>query len=324
MSSNFTGLVSNGVPIFGNGIPATKGRVFFVDYGNGSDSYDGLDITRPFKTVAVALGQCTTNNYDVICLIGSSTHTLTAMLDVSINRVAIIGLDNSPGRRYGQRQKVSLGVTTAATDIATIKNTGVGNVYMNIKFMNANTVDEGLYCVADGGEYAQWLNCEMYKSTDLDEDGAAELLCNADSAEYINCTIGSNVDAVTATGARPCVLLSRETLTGKVCRDTSFRNCLFWRKAGAVGNFFVYGSGATDVERMLLFENPIFFNTKLAASTPAQTIGMGASQTEGYVLVTNPALVGSATSLSTTAGVFAIGPDPSGAAATMGISIQCS
>lgn len=328
MLSNVTnyqnGISSYGMPVFGNGVPLTKGNVYFVDYGNGSDGYSGMSLNQPLKTIAAAYGKCTTNNFDVIALMGSSTHTLTEMLTISKNRITIMGIDGSPGRYYGQAAKVSLGVTTAATDIATILNTGVRNVFHNIKFMNSNTVTEGIYCFAEGGEYTQLINCEIYKSTDLDVTGAAELVMNGDSAQVIGCTIGSNVNAISGAIIRPCVLVSRETITGKAARDVLFKDCYFWRNCGNAANRFVYGANANDVERMMIFDNCKFFNTKLAAATPAQTIAFGASQTEGYVLCVNPVSIGSATALSTTTGVYAIGPDPSSAAATMGIAIQCS
>jgi len=326
MLSNFpNGITSFGMPIFGNGIPATKGNVYFVDYGSGNDNYEGTDMDKPLKTLAYAYGKCTTNNYDVIVLMGSSTHTLTSMLTIAKNRVTIIGLDGSPGRYYGQAAKVSLGVTTTATDIGTIKNTGVRNVFHNIKFINENTVAEGLYGVVEGGEYAQYMNCEFYKSTDLDVTGAAELVMNGDSAQLIGCTIGSLANQLSGAIIRPCILITKGLAgTGKVARDVVLKDCYLWRNCGNAANRFVYGANAADVERMMIFDNCKFINNPLALATPAQTIAFAASLTVGSVLCINPASIGAATALSTTTGVFAIGPDPSSAAATMGIAIQCS
>jgi len=325
MSSNFTGLISNGIPIFGDGIPATRGKVFFVDYGNGSDNQDGESIETPFKTLATAYGQCTTNNFDVICLMGNATHVLTSMLTIAKNRITIIGIDGSPGRYYGQAAKVELGVTTEATDIGTILNTGVRNVFRNIKFMNSNTVAQGIYTVVEGGEYAQYLNCEIYKETDTETTGAAELVMNGDSAQLIGCTIGSLANQLVGAIIRPCVLMTKAIAgAGKVARDVLFKDCYFWRNCSDVANRFVYGANATDIERMMVFDDCKFINNPLALATPAQTIAFGATLTVGRVLCINPASIGSATALSTTTGVFAIGPDPAAAAATMGIAIQCS
>ena len=280
-----------------------------------------------FLTVATAYAKTVTGRNDVIVL-SPDTHTLTSMLSITKDRVHIVGA-NIIDRYYGQRAKVDITATSGATNIATIQITGQGCSLTGLKIRNYSTVAEGLYALADGGEYTQIRACELYKATDLNEDGAAELLCNGDSSQYIGCTIGNTVDAITATGARPCVLFNRETITGKVARDTLFKDCIFQRKAGAAGNFFMYGSGATDIERMCLIEDCKFFNTKLAGATPAQSVGFGASQTQGYVLLVNPYSVGSATALSTTTGVFAIGPDcgadaTSEGSAQMGIAIQCN
>lgn len=282
--SNFpNGISSMGIPLVA-GVPTSKGNVFFVDYGAGNDSNSGTDTKNAFKTIEYALSRCVTNNYDVIVLMGSSAHALSAMLDVSINRVSIVGLDGSLNRRYGQRQRITLGVTTAATDLAVMQNTGVGNVFTNIKFDSSNTVDESLYAVVEAGEYAEYNNCEIYKSTDLDVTGAAELVCNGDSAQFNNCYIGSTANAISGAIIRPCVLLTREIVSGKVCRDVSFRNCIFARKCGHADNNFIYGLNAASVERMLLIENCTFWNAKLGTA-PDEAIEFGADQTDGSVFV---------------------------------------
>lgn len=278
-------------------------------------------------TVESAYSRAVSGRNDVIVL-SPDTHTLSSMLSITKDRVHIMGA-NIIDRYYGQRAKVDLTATTGATNIATIQITGQGCSLTGLKVRNYSTVAEGLYALADGGEYTQIRACELYKATDLNEDEAAELLCNGDGSQYIGCTIGNTVDAITATGARPCVKFNRETITGKVARDVMFKDCILQRKAGATGNFFMYGSGATDIERMCLIEDCKFFNTKLAGGTPAQTVGFGAALTVGYVLLVNPYSVGSATALSTTTGVFAIGPDCGADATTegsaqMGIAIQCN
>lgn len=314
------GLASFGVPLMGGGgIPAVAGDVFFVDYGNGDDGVGkkSNSAKRPFKTIAKAYSLATTNKDDLIVLMGNSTHTLTAMLDVSKNRVHFVGMDGTV-RRYGHNAKVSLGVTTAATDIATVQNTGVRNTFHNIKFLNSNTVTEGIYCFADGGEYTVMSFCELYKDTDLDQTGAAELLCNADSAQYYGVTIGSLVNAISGAILRPCVKLNRETLTGKVARDVTFENCLFWRKAGNAANTFISAPGATDVERMLWVRNSTFINAKLAGAAPDECIKT-AAQTEGQVLAENCISINN-TKISTSTGVLLTGAVPT--YATSGIAIQ--
>ena len=319
--TNFpNGISSMGIPLMGSGIPATPGKVMFVDYGNGSDgvSEKALSASRAWKTLDKAVNAATTNKDDVICLVGNSTHTLTEMLTVSKNRLHFVGLDG--GMRYcGQNAKVSLGVTTAATDIGTILNTGVRNTFQNIKFINENTVAEGIYCFVDGGEYTIINGCEIYKSTDLDQTGAAELVMNGDSSLVINSVIGSNVNAISGAIIRTNVLFTAGlAAAGKVARDVKFENCTFWKKAGNVNNRYMYGANATDIERMLHVKDCLFFNTKLASALPAQCVAFGAEQTDGFCLLDNCVSINN-TKLSTTTGVYIQGAVPT--YATSGISV---
>jgi hypothetical protein len=317
--TNFpNGISSFGVPVLGGGFPATTGKVFFVDYTNGSDGNSGKSPTKAFKTVAKAYESTTTNKDDVIALIGSASHVLTEMLTVSKSRVHFVGLDPT-GRYYGQNAKLSLGVTTAATDIGTILNTGIRNSFTNIKFTNANTVTEGIYCFVEGGEYTVINGCEIYKETDLDQTGAAELVMNGDSCQVLNSTIGSLANAISGTIIRANVLMTKGIAgEGKVSRDVIFDNCLFWKKAGHVNNRFIYGANADDAERMLLIRNSVFFSQKLSTAVPAQCVAFAAEQTAGYVLIDNCSSIGN-TKLSTTTGIYITGAVPT--YATSGIAV---
>jgi hypothetical protein len=320
--TNFpNGISSFGIPQFGGGIPSTFGTPYFVDYRNGSDGNRGLDTTRSFKTYSKAVAAATTNANDIILIDGDSEVVETAMVTVSKNRLHTIGLNGVPGR-YGAGGRISVGVTTAATDIATILNTGVRNTFEGLKVSNSNTVTEGLYSFADGGEYTRMSFCEIYKSSKLNVTGAAELLCNADSGQYYFCTFGSNVNAISGAILRPAVLMTRETIAGKVARDTSFYGCLFLRKCGNTGNRFIYGANANDIERMCLIENSVFWNDKLATQTPAQNVAFGATLTTGYVLLKDCASIGAATAMSTTTGVYIIGYTPDATGAAAGIATQ--
>lgn len=320
--TNFpNGISSFGVPVMGGGIPATPGSFLFVDYTNGDDgiSVKSNSSRRPFKTVAMAYSKATTNKDDVIVLQGNASHVLTEMLTVDKNRVHFIGMDGTSGRLYGQNAKIHLGVTTAATDIGTILNTGIRNSFQNIKVTNANTVAQGIYSFVEGGEYTLLNACEIYKETDLDVTGAAELVMNGDSAQVINCTIGSTANAISGAIVRANVLVTAGVAgAGKVARDVILKGCKFWKRASHVNNRFVYGANATDVERMLLIEDSVFFNTKLAAALPAQCVAFGAEQSQGFVLIRNCSSINS-TKLSTTTGVYIDGAVPT--YATSGIAV---
>jgi hypothetical protein len=322
--TNFpNGLTSFGIPLLGGGmIPTSAGTIYFVDYGNGSDANPGTNINKPLKTVEYAYSLATSGADDIIALMGSSTHVLSAMLDVSKSRVHFVGIDGTNGRMYGQNAKISLGVTTAATDVFCMKNTGTRNSFTNIKFISNNTVAESLYCVGEGGEYALYTNCEIYKSTDLDVTGSAELVLNGDSAQFIGCTIGSLADARVGAIIRATVLLTAGLVgVGKVTRDCVFRDCLFWIQAANAANRFVYGANANDVERMLLFSNCGFINNLAGAGTPGQAIAMGASLTTGNIILDPTCFGTKITKMSTTTGVLVTGPAP---AAGQGIAVNAA
>lgn len=310
----------------------TAGRVFYVA---DPDDYDEENFqrlkeiflvdpngqTRFFTSLSEAYAATESNNNDVIVLDGNSTHELSAMLTVSNSRVHFVGLDWLLGirRKYGQSSKVNLGVTTAATDIATLKVTGVRCSFRGIKFTNANTVTEGIYCVADGGEYTYFENCEMYKSTDLDQTGAAELVANGDSSHYKDCYIGSTVNAISGAIIRPCVLLTASVVG--TARDVTFEGCIFARKFGNSANRFIYGAGDI-MERLCLIDNCIFWGAALSSAVPAQNVAFSVAQTVGSVLLNNCAAVNAGTAMSTTTGVFVNGPVP--AADTTGIALQAT
>jgi hypothetical protein len=309
--TNFpNGITSFGIPLMGSAMPLGLTQVFFVDYGNGSDgvSTKANSASRPWKTIDKALDAVTTNKNEGIALMGSSTHTLTEMLDVSKNRVHMFGYDPG-GRMYGQNAKVSLGITTAATDIGAIKNTGVRNSFRNIKFISNNTKDESLYTVVEAGEYAVYDFCEMYKSTDLNVTDAAELLMNGDSAVVANCTIGSNANALSGAVIRPCVMLAKGLGgSGKVSRDVTFIGCEFWRWAANTANAFVWWTSATDVERKLEFRNCLFNVTKKSTAVPAVAIGGTHALTAGEVLLTGYTAENGCTAMATQVGVFSCLP----------------
>ena len=311
----------------------TFGRVFVVMNSSNTDEENYTRIqdvfppdpngqVRFFTSLASAYDATESNNNDVIVLDGNSTHTLTAELDISKNRVHIVGMDYLMGlrRRYGHSSKISIGITTDET-ISAIKITGVRCSLRGVKVMSSNTEAESIFAVADGGEYT-YMDCvEIFKSTDVAVAGAADLLCNGDSSHYRRCYIGNTATAISATGARPCVLFNRETITGKVARDVTFEDCIFARKCGSVNNTFFYGSGATDIERLNYVKGCLFYNNLLASADPDEGIEFASSQTEGSMILSGGCASVSTTKLCGTTGVFSA--DPAGSAQG-GESIQMS
>lgn len=276
---------------------------------------------RLFTTVAAAYDAAITNSHDVIALAGNGAHALTSMLTITKNRIHFIGLagrvrSNSYG--LGTRARMTLGSSTVAADIAVMQNTGVGNTFTGIKFDSSSTEDLSLYTVAEGGEYAIYDNCEFYKSTDLDQTAAAEVLNNGDSAQWLNCVFGSTANIIADDKIRPNMLLSA-TLTGKKCRDNVISHCLFLVKAAGTEAVRIYGANATDVERMLLVENSVFLSNALGAATPAHAVGFGAAQTQGTVLLKNCSSVDHVVMAQASVGIYVDGAVPT--FATAGVSV---
>jgi len=291
------------------------GNIWYVDYRNGNDNDSGDSWERAFKTYSKAISSAVSNNNDIILIDGDSTVAESAMVTISKNRVHTIGVNGALGH-YGQGAKISIGATTAATDIACIKNTGVRNTFTGIKVISNNTVAEGLYAFAEGGEFSRFFNCEFYKSEDLDDAGAAEILLNGDSAMFYNCTIGSTANE---TGNIRANVLCSATLSGKKLRDCYFENCLFFGKADDTDKVFVYGANATDVERMLMLKDCTFINNTLAAGVPAHAVGFGAAQTQGVVFLKNCSSVNCTIMAQAAVNIYVDGAVPT--FATSGVSV---
>jgi len=261
-----------------------------------------------YSTVALANTAITTWQNDMVVL-SPDTHTLTSMLDLSKNRVHLVGADFRDGIGMWARAKLYIGSTVAATDIAVVKNTGVGNTFTSIKFYSDNDVAEGLYTFAEGGEYTVVNHCEFYKSTDLDETGAAEILNNGDSAQWLNSTIGSSANIIADDKIRANMLVTA-TLSGKKCRDNYIDNCLFLSKSAWVEHIDIYGANATDVERMLYVKDSLFMSNILGAATPAVAVGFGAAQTEGAVILKNCTSVDHTLMAQASVGIYVDGAVP--------------
>lgn len=275
------------------GLPLTTGNVYYVipssdsNYKEFYDKYqktyqDGTQAVH--NTISSAYSAVTSNRHDIIFLSANAAHAQTSILDISKNRVHFVGMSMRGGSLgMGARTRITMGVTTSASDIAVMKNTGVGNTFSNLKFDSSNTKDESLYAVVEAGEYSIYRSCEFYKSSDLDDAGASELALNGDSAQFINCYIGSTANE---TGnIRANVLCTGGIVSGKKLRDCHFIDCFFAGKADDTDKNFVYGANATDVERALTFKGCTFFNNPLGAGTPAVAVEFGAAQTEGAVFI---------------------------------------
>ena len=294
-------------PIPGALLPYCTGNYYFVNYGTGRDTPNAGTFKSPLKTIAYAYAKVISSNDDCIVLMGSSTHVLTATLTVSKNRVTIVGLDGGIGTRFGQNAKIEIGVVAAQT--GTLINTGIRNRFINLKVINDNSATGDHYCVIEGGEYAQYKNVEMYKSTFLTTAGACEFVSNGDSTTLENCTIGSLANQITTAVRRPCILFTAGIAgAGLVTRELRVYNSMFLRYCGNAAQVFMYAGAGGDIERLAYFENCQFIN-----NTTGTTM---TNMIESSVTANVTKIATSATNSK----VFSIGT--TGAAAAGGLAVQ--
>lgn len=292
------------------------GNIYYVDYRNGADINDGTSWKKALRTYGEAIDRVTSNNNDIIFIDGDSQVVESSMVTVSKNRVHTIGWNGTPGI-MGQGARIACTATSGATNLASVKNTGVRNTFTGIKIESGMTIDESLYAHIEAGEFTRYFRCSFYKSSDLDNAGAAELVLNGDTAMFYDCCIGSTVNE---TGnIRPNVLVTGEIVSGKKCRDAYFENCIFLAKADDTDKVMVYGANATDVERLFYMKDCLFYNTVLASGVPAHAVGFGAAQTEGSVILKNCTSVNCTIMAQSAVGIYVDGAVPT--FGTSGVSV---
>jgi len=303
-----------------NGIPLTTGNVYYViptadsNYIEFFARYQKtyLDGTLAVhSTIASAYSAVTSNRHDIIVLSANAAHVQTSMLSIAKNRVHFVGLNmRAGGYGLGARTRITIGVTTAVTDLGVLQNTGVGNTFRNIKTDSSNTLTQGLYSIVEAGEYAMYENCEFYLSSQLSATGGAEVANNGDSAQWIKCTFGSSANETVGSIIRPCMTVSGGIVSGKKLRDNIIDDCLFLTKSAATNRVDIYGANATDVERMLLVKNSVFLSNILGSATPAHAVGFGAAQTQGTVLLKNCTSVDHTVMAQASVGIYVDGAVP--------------
>ena len=299
-------------PLFVGGMPvgfrlpaAFDNKVFYVDADNGADGRTGLTPEKAFKTPEAGYAALRTNKHDILVFSANGSHTLADELIVDKNRVHFVSADFG-GRHYGQATKLNLGVTTGVA-IAAIKNTGIRNSFHGLKITNSDTLSTSLYGVAEAGEFSLWEFCEILKTTDLDQTGAAELLHNGDSCKFVSCAVGNGI--YTPTVARQNVLFTRETVTGKVARDVTFVDCYFINRAGATTLVNLRFTG-NDVERLFLMDRCKFVAVKTSPQTQARVCGVASALTDAELILDRCIVQNISKTGSNTDGVFTSSPAP--------------
>ncbi|MEA3430201.1 MAG: hypothetical protein U9R08_02930 [Nanoarchaeota archaeon] len=255
------------------------GRVFWVmntsDQGyekfkNEHPAYldeAGGVIEAVYNSASAGYAAMTSNQNDLCIFGGHGTHTLTSMLTISKNRCNFMGADGG-GRQTGHGAKLSMGVTTAATDLAPVKNTGVRNSFRNIKFMSSNTKAESLYGHIEAGEFALYENCSFLKTTDLDQTAAADVVAEGDSTTWRDCEFGAATVLVSV--ARATVLVDKIVGTTGML-DNNFIGCNFVKYSSSADALFFKVNATGDGQRYCSFKGCHFNNWSTAAAGTAIT-----------------------------------------------------
>ena len=310
----------NGLSQKANGVPATTGNVYFVipstdsNYSEFYDRYQHIYKDGTYavhNTIADAYSAVTSNRHDLIMLSANSAHVQTSMLTIAKNRVHFVGMNMRSGAfGMGARTRITMGTTTAATDLAVLQNTGIGNTFRNIKFDSANVKAESLYALAEAGEYAIYENCEFYKSSDLDETSAAEVANNGDSTQWLHCTFGSSQNIIADNCIRANMLCTSGIVDTKQVVDNIVDNCIFLSRSAGTEHVDIYAAGATDIKRMLLVKDSVFLSNIHGAATPAHAVGFGAAQTQGSVILKNCTSVDHTVMAEASVGIYVDGAVP--------------
>lgn len=284
--------------------PLTFGTVFYVDPTNGSDNYNGRSMDKAFATIETAYAAVTSGNHDVIVLSANAAHAITTPETWSKSRFHVVGTGFRDGAPMGQRSRIT-SAQTSGSHVAPIVITGVGVTLNNLKITSSDTNAASVYGVADGGEFTIMRNVWIEKDTDLDQTGAAELLCNADTPAYLNCTFGNMI--YQASVARQSVLFTRETITGKVARDVTFKDCTF--QSFATSATFVNCRATTnDIERMAWFKDCLFASKK-GSTTQDEAFGIASALTDAQVALHNCMTINITNIATASSGVFSNQPN---------------
>jgi len=299
------------------GIPrGPLSNVYVVDPINGSDANPGTTFERPLATIKAAYDLCTTNQNDVVLVVGGPTaNNPAAALDWAKSYTHLIGLSGDlPG--VGQRVRV---VGTAAVDSAYIVNfSGSGCIVKNIQFFQGNdaAADSGAVIVSGGRNYFE--NCffaGMGHATAAGRAGSYSLKLTGDENAFERCTIGLASIVRTAANAelwltgecnrnqfRACEIVSWSVTAGKflVKLDNAavpytliFRDCIFSNlnsNNGASGNVLTdaISDAATPMHQIIL-HNCTGVGFTGWANTATYVYGAGAAPNNGYGIAINPA-----------------------------------
>ena len=217
-------------------------------------NYDPDGVATLHSTLNDAYNAAVSNQDDAILMTASGSHSLTAPIAWTKNRIHVVGLDGG-NRRFDQGTKVDS--TTAGTVSYVIQVTGTRNTFKNIKFIQLSTVATALTVLEMGGEGNVYENCSAIfgVANNLGLTTAHEVVCGEDSGTFIDCTWGS--DTLLTSAARS-VFLIKEVTTSQEFKDNDMRGCKFLISSSSASALLLLVNSTTDVLFHNLFERCSF------------------------------------------------------------------
>lgn len=288
------GISSFGVPVLGGlGFGAQGGRAFFVDPVLGTAGNDGLSPQSPFKSITTAYAAATSDQNDVIFLLGkvSAGVSLAASLTWAKNAVHLIGV--CAPTELNQRARI--GHSANFSPMITVS--GSGCYFANLYFIYGRGNAGNLINVKVTGNRNVFHNCHIAGPGNATEAGTAgfNLLDlnggNANCTENLfdHCTIGLTTLPYTAA-------CNQVVIEGYAAR-TVFRNCTFLARIEAAGGAgsVMQKTGAGDVGEFVLYRDCVFLSFGATAMTAAFT---HPSTQAGYVILHQSMLCGNITDVA--------------------------
>jgi hypothetical protein len=279
-------MIASQVPAYGDvHVVLPLGDVALASYQNLSVLMQPAEgYVRFWNTLEEAYNAVNSNNNDVIVLGGNGSHTLSASIAWSKNRVHVIGMDGGD-HLVQQGAKVQISGSTAAASVITV--TGVRNSFRNVKFVQGSTSATALTCVVDQGEGSVYKNCSFVFGVvnNLGGTTAHEFVAGCDSATFINCTFGS--DTLLTSAARSVFLIKSGATEFK---SNILKDCQFIISSSSASATFIKLNAVTDVLFSNLFINPIFVASVDTAGGIAITdaVQTGTGTTKGTLLLSRP------------------------------------
>jgi len=224
-------------------------NAYIVDPINGDDDNDGKRWSKPLLTLEAAEDLCTTNQNDVVFIVGGPT-ALNPAVAIAWDKdyTHLVGLTgNLPGT--GQRARIVATAAEAHTPVMTIAGdgcifrnlqfnnekaagaasgsvivTGLRNHFENVFFMNPSATDAASYALKVAGAENAFVRCSIGQATNA--RGAASYglwICSpANTLKFIKCEFRSWCGAA---GTHALVYIDADN-AGE-CFGAQFEDCLF-------------------------------------------------------------------------------------------------